>query len=372
MKELLNKNIKYIDILVLVIVVVIGYKIVENYNVYFSLVKKFLTVLSPFIYAIIIAYILNPIMKLFENKLKLKRGLAVGLTYVLVAGLVIILGLYVVPSLIDSIVSIAKEIPTYVTKGQEWIMTALKDERLYDLMQQAGVLETITSISTKLGAILVGLLESSATSLITITANVVMIGFGFLVSIYVLLDKERLLYNAKVLLSMIAKEKYSVKILDGLRLYNKMIGTYVGTKALDSLIIAVIALVGLIILDAPYAILLAIVVGFTNMIPYVGPLVGEVIAAVVCIFVSPWKAVAVFIFLLALQQFDAWYLDPKLIGDKVGVKPFFIILGVTIGGGFFGPVGMLLASPTMATLKVYYDRKVYKYTKENSDLVKKL
>ncbi len=372
MKRLLNKNIKYIDILILVIVVVIGYKIVENYNVYFSFIKKVLTVLSPFIYAIIIAYILNPIMKLFENKLKLKRGLAVGVTYLLVAGMIVVLGIYVIPSLIDSIISIAKEIPTYVNEGQDWILAALKDERIYDLMKQAGVLETITSISTKLGTILVSLLESSATSLITITTNVVMAGFGFLISIYVLLDKERLIYNAKILLSMIAKEKHSEKILEGLRLYNKMIGTYVGTKALDSLIIATIALIGLIILDAPYAILLAIVVGFTNMIPYVGPLVGEIIAATVCIFVSPWKALAVFIFLLAVQQFDAWYLDPKLIGGKVGVKPFFIILGVTIGGGFFGPIGMLLASPTMATLKVYYDRKINKYTKENSDLVKRL
>lgn len=369
---MLRKNIRYLDVLIFAVVAVIGYKIVDNYDAYFSFLKKLLTILSPFIYAIIIAYILNPIMKIFERRLKLKRGPAVALTYLIFAGILFIIGLYVIPSVIDSIVSIAKEVPSYVNTLQEWINNALKDERLFTLMKDAGVLQTITSLSSKIGVIIVNILEGSATSLLTITANVVMIGFGFLVSIYVLLDKERLIYNTKLLLTLILGEKYSLKILEALKLYNKMIGTYVGTKALDSLIIAIIALVGLIILKAPYAILLAIVVGFTNMIPYFGPFVGEIVAAIVCIFVSPWKALAVFIFLFAVQQFDAWYLDPKLIGDKVGVKPFFIILGVTIGGGFFGPVGMLLASPTIATIKIYYDRKMYKYTSEHKDLLKKL
>lgn len=369
---MLRKNIRYLDILIFVIVAVIGYKIVDNYAVYLSFFKKLLTIISPFIYALIIAYILNPIMKLFEKRLKLKRGPAVGLTYLLFIGILFIIGLFVIPTLIDSIVSIAKEVPNYVETVQGWINTALKDERLFTLVNDAGVLQTITSLSSKIGVIIVNILEGSATSLLNITANVVMVGFGFLVSIYVLLDKERLIYNTKLLLGLIIGEKYSLKVLEALRLYHKMIGIYIGTKALDSLIIAIISLVGLIILKAPYAILLALIVGFTNMIPYFGPFIGEIVAAGVCIFVSPWKALAVFIFLLAVQQFDAWYLDPKLIGGKVGVRPFFIILGVTIGGGFFGAVGMLLASPTIATLKVYYDRKMYKYTSEHKEFVSRL
>ncbi|MGL4876373.1 MAG: AI-2E family transporter [Clostridium sp.] len=369
---MLKKNMKYLDILILVIVVVIGYKIVDNYEVYFSLIKKILMMLSPFIYAIIIAYILNPIMKLFEKYCKFSRGAAVAVTYILVAGIVVIIGLYVVPSVIDSIISITKEIPSYVATGQEWLNDLLRDDRFYDLMKDAGILQTIANISTKFGAMAVAILDSSVTSLLSITANVVMAGFGFLVSIYILLDKERLIYNTKLLFTMIIGSKWSLKILNALRLYHKMIGVYVGTKALDSLIIAIIALIGLIILKAPYAILLAIVVGFTNMIPYFGPFIGEIVAAIVCVFVSPWKALIVFLFLLAVQQFDAWYLDPKLIGDKVGVKPFFIILGVTIGGGFFGPVGMLLASPTIATIKIYYDKRVEKYEKNNQEIIEKL
>ena len=170
---------------------------------------------------------------------------------------------------------------------------------------------------------------------------------------------------------MILKEEKGTKLIGLVRTYHEMIGKYIGTKAIDSAIIGVLAFLGLMIIGAPYTPLLAIIVGVTNMIPYFGPFVGEVVGAAVGIFVSPAMAITIFVFLLALQQFDAWYLDPKLIGDKVGVKPFYIILAVTIGGGFFGPIGMLLASPTMATINIYYERKVNLFKARNKNLMKR-
>ncbi len=367
-----NKNIRYKDVLIFALIAFIGYKIIDNYAVYLSVFKKFLTVLTPFIYALIFAYILNPIMKLFEKRLKLKRGLAVGLTYLIVLGIIVVIGLYGIPSIIDSIVSITKEIPNYVNTAQEWVNSALKNDKFYELMKDAGVLQTLTSLSTKAGTILVSLLEGAAGSLVTITTDIIMLGFGFLISIYILLDKEKFIKQTKVLLMMLIGESRGNSILNLTRIYNYMIGTYIGIKALDSLIIGAMSLIGLFVLDVPYAILLAVVVGFTNMIPYFGPFVGMITCATVAIFISPWKALAVFIFLLALQQFDAWYLEPKLVSGKVGVGPFWIILGVTIGGGFFGPIGMLLASPTMATIKIYYDKVINKYKDEHEGLIDSL
>ena len=96
------------------------------------------------------------------------------------------------------------------------------------------------------------------------------------------------------------------------------------------------------------------------MIPYFGPFVGEVMGLLINVFVSPTKGIIVFLTLFLLQMFDGWYLDPKLIGDKVGVRPFWIIYAVVIGGGFFGPIGMLLASPTAATIKIYYGKLLEK------------
>lgn len=359
-----NRVFKYKDILIVVFLAFVAYKIVDNYSVYFSFAKKFLVVITPFIYAFIFAYILNPVMKFFEKKLKFNRGGAVAITYIIVAGILALIGIFVIPSLIDSIISITKEIPTYVNTVQEWVNSALKNDKIYAIMKDAGVLSTLTTLSSKVGTVIMTILENTAGSLLTITTDIIMFFFGFLISIYVLLDKERFIKQAKILTKMILGEKKGNGLINLVRTYNSMIGAYVGSKALDSLIIGIMSLVGLIILKVPYAILLAIVVGFTNMIPYFGPFVGELVCAAVAIFVSPWKALAVFIFLLALQQFDAWYLEPKIVGGKVGVRPFLIVFGVTVGGGFFGPIGMLLASPTVATMKIYYDRKVKKFTEQ--------
>lgn len=366
-----NKYIKYRDILVIVLIALVGYKLIDNYQMFLNFISTTMSVISPFIYAMIFAYCINPIMNLFERKLKMKRGLSILSTYLLIGGAIVIGALYIVPSIVDSIISITSEIPKYMETVQGWINEALKNQNLYDLINSTGLLDNISVISGKMSSIIIGILDGSVSSIVSITTNVVKIGFGFLISIYILLDKERFITEVKTLTYMILKEEKGAKLIGLVRTYHEMIGKYIGTKAIDSAIIGVLAFFGLMIIGAPYTPLLAIIVGVTNMIPYFGPFVGEVVGAAVGIFVSPAMAITIFVFLLALQQFDAWYLDPKLIGDKVGVKPFYIILAVTIGGGFFGPIGMLLASPTMATINIYYERKVNLFKARNKNLMKR-
>ena len=366
-----NKYIKYRDILVIVLIALVGYKLIDNYQMFLNLISTTISVISPFIYAMVFAYCINPIMNLFERKLKMKRGLSILSTYLLIGGAIVIGALYIVPSIVDSIISITSEIPKYMETVQGWINEALKNQNLYDLINSTGLLDNISVISGKMSSIIIGILDGSVSSIVSITTNVVKIGFGFLISIYILLDKERFITEVKTLTYMILKEEKGTKLIGLVRTYHEMIGKYIGTKAIDSAIIGVLAFFGLMIIGAPYTPLLAIIVGVTNMIPYFGPFVGEVVGAAVGLFVSPAMAITIFVFLLALQQFDAWYLDPKLIGDKVGVKPFYIILAVTIGGGFFGPIGMLLASPTMATINIYYERKVNLFKARNKNLMKR-
>lgn len=367
-----NKYIKYRDILVIVLIALVGYKLIDNYQMFLNLISTTISVISPFIYAMIFAYCINPIMNLFERKLNMKRGLSIFATYLLIGGAIVIGALYIVPSIVDSIISITSEIPKYMETVQGWINEALKNQNLYDLINSTGLLDNISVISGKMSSIIIGILDGSVSSIVSITTNVVKIGFGFLISIYILLDKERFIAEVKTITYMILKEEKGTKLIDLVRTYHEMIGKYIGTKAIDSAIIGVLAFLGLMLLDVPYTPLLAIVVGVTNMIPYFGPFVGEVVGAAVGLFVSPTMAITIFVFLLALQQFDAWYLDPKLIGDKVGVKPFYIILAVTIGGGFFGPIGMLLASPTMATINIYYERKVNLFKAKNKNLMRRI
>ncbi|MFR3909963.1 MAG: AI-2E family transporter [Clostridium paraputrificum] len=367
-----NKYIKYRDILVIVLIALVGYKLIDNYQMFLNLISTTISVISPFIYAMIFAYCINPIMNLFERRLKMRRGLSIFSTYLLIGGAIVIGSLYIVPSIVDSIISITSEIPGYMETVQGWINEALKNQNFYELINSTGLLDNISVISGNMSSIIIGILNGSVSSIVSITTNVVKIGFGFLISIYILLDKERFITEVKTITYMIFKEERGTKIIGLVRTYHEMIGKYIGTKAIDSAIIGVLAFFGLMVIGAPYTPLLAIVVGVTNMIPYFGPFVGEVVGAAVGLFVSPAMAITIFIFLLALQQFDAWYLDPKLIGDKVGVKPFYIILAVTIGGGFFGPIGMLLASPTMATINIYYERKVNLFKAKNKNLMRRI
>ena len=367
-----NKYIKYRDILVIVLIALVGYKLIDNYQMFLNLISTTISVISPFIYAMVFAYCINPIMNLFERRLKMRRGLSIFSTYLLIGGAIVIGSLYIVPSIVDSIISITSEIPGYMETVQGWINEALKNQNFYELINSTGLLDNISVISGNMSSIIIGILNGSVSSIVSITTNVVKIGFGFLISIYILLDKERFITEVKTITYMILKEEKGTKLIGLVRTYHEMIGKYIGTKAIDSAIIGVLAFFGLMVIGAPYTPLLAIVVGVTNMIPYFGPFVGEVVGAAVGLFVSPAMAITIFIFLLALQQFDAWYLDPKLIGDKVGVKPFYIILAVTIGGGFFGPIGMLLASPTMATINIYYERKVNLFKAKNKNLMRRI
>jgi len=327
--------------------------------------------MSPFIYAMICAYVLNPIASFFEGKFKMTRVVSIAITYFMIVDLVFIVLFFTIPSIIDSILNITQKMPTYVEIVQKWINTLLENERIKGLIIQAGLLNKFEEISSQIGKVAIGLLQNLAMYLVSFTSNLLNVILGFLISVYVLADKEKFVKGARIITYMILKEEHGTKLITFIRTYNKMIGVYIGIKAIDSAIIGSIALIGLVVVGEPYAPLVALVEGVTNMIPYFGPLIGELVGAVVAIFISPMKALIVFILLLCIHLFDAWYLDPKLIGKKVGVSPFGIILGVTIGGGFWGPVGMLLGSPTMATINIYYEKVLLKFKENNPNLVKK-
>ena len=367
----INRNIKYRDILIFALLGVIGYKFIDNYSYFFDIGKKILSIMSPFIYAMICAYILNPIVNFFEKSLKIKKALAIAITYSIIIALIFIVLFFTIPSIIDSILNITKEMPMYVEEVQKWINTLLQNERLKGLIIQAGLLSKFQEISSQIGSVTIDLLQNLAMYLLSFTSNLLNVILGFLISIYVLSDKEKFVRSTRTITYMILREKNGTRLINFIRTYNRMIGIYIGIKAIDSAIIGMIALVGLIIVGEPYAPLIALIGGVTNMIPYFGPLIGEIVGVIVAVFVSPMKALIVFILLLSIHLFDAWYLDPKLIGKKVGVSPFGIILGVTIGGGFWGPVGMLLGSPTMATINIYYEKFLKRFKETNPNLVKR-
>ncbi|MCI7442791.1 MAG: AI-2E family transporter [Clostridium sp.] len=367
-----DRNIKYRDILIFALIGIIGYKLIDNYKIFFDFFSDSLSIIAPFIYALVFAYILNPIMKIFEKKLKLSRGISVLCTYLIILGLLTVCMVFLIPTLVDSIGSMIDEIPSYVTKVQGWITKAYNNQRIKEAINDIGLASYLSSIPSNVGSIVSGMLEGSLTSIFNIATNLVKIVFGILISIYVLIFKETFIEKGKIVICMIFKEKWALRIINLAREYHKNIGRYVGAKAVDSLIIGLLAFIGLMVIKAPYPYLIAIIVGVTNMIPYFGPLVGEIVGVFFGIFVS-WKiALITFIYLLALQQFDAWYLEAKVVGKKLSLNPVSIIFGIIVLGGFFGVIGMLLASPTMATITDIYKKKEKKFLNKNEGILERI
>lgn len=358
-------------IITIILVSIISYKVIDNYKYFFGLLSSFTVILTPFIYAFIFAYVLNPVVKLFQKRLRLPRGISIALTYLLLAGIIFIGLFFTVPSVINSIINITEEIPSYVAQSQNWINSIMQNKKINELVVETGMMQEIQNWITEFSKLSITIVSDIGVYLVEFASNIFNTFIGFLISIYILSEKDNVLKFAKMSVIMIFKEKTGNKIINLVKTYNNMIGTYVGIKAIDSTIIGTIALIGMLVLKVPYAPLLAFVVGVTNMIPYFGPFVGILVSGLVTIFSSFWLTVMVCVFLLALQQFDGWYLDPKLIGKKVGVSPLAIIFGVTVGGGIMGPIGMLLGSPTMATIKIYFDRTVKKFKKKYPDAFEK-
>lgn len=365
--KFINRFTKYIDIIIGVIVAYILIRVVDNYNYFFNIFGKAKAIVMPFIYAFIIAYVLNPLMNLFERKLKLKRWISICLTYAIIVGILVLSVTNFIPKIVDNIIDIASDIPYYATIAQDQINEFLSNPNVQDIISSTNYTDQINLnfITSKGSEILVSSLNSIVSNMVTLTSSIIKWVLGFIISIYVLADKENFLRIGKTFVYMILKEKKASKFLELIENVNHMIGVYIGIKAIDSLIIALMAFVGMTILKIPYAMLLAAIVGITNMIPYFGPFIGMLVAFVINMFINPVKAVVVLIFLFLLQQFDGWYLDPKLIGGKVGLHPFLVILAVTIGGGVYGAVGMILSVPIMAVIKIYADRIIKRNIKEN-------
>lgn len=183
---------------------------------------------------------------------------------------------------------------------------------------------------------------------------------GFIIAVYLLLDKEKFQVGLKKIVYGFFKENQAHATIIFFGDVNKIFSRYIFGKTIDSAIIGLMCFVGLVILQTPYAALLAIIVGITNMIPYFGPFIGMVPAIILTLFVSPIKALWVGLFIFGLQQFDGYFLGPKILGDSVGLSPFWIILGILVGGSLMGVLGMLLAVPIVAVLQMIFTRMVDK------------
>lgn len=333
-------------------------------------------ILMPIIYGLVIAYILNPIIKLLENKVfnkllsktnmsnekikKHSRNYSIATAAIIFLLVLYLLISYIIPEIIASIQILLGNVPNYISNIEEWLKGTLANNP--DVSAQ--ILNNYEDMSDYILTILNDSIMPSVNNLIVNLSNGVVGVFkflynfviGFIISIYLLSGKESYLAQTKMTLYSLFSVKTVNKILEKARFINEVFGKYMMGVLLDCCAIGIIMFLFGIIFQMPYALLIAVICAITNAIPYFGPYIGGIPSGLLILLVSPPKAIIFAIFVVILQQFDGMYLAPKIIGNKTGLKRFWVLCAILICGGFFGFVGLLIGVPIFAIL--------YSFTKE--------
>lgn len=367
-------NSQYFTIAIYVVAVVaiaaVIFKAILSFEQTLAWIKSVLNVLMPFIIGFLIAFILNPAVKklchLLSKYTKLKKqglikGIAIAITYVLLLSFVLFAVFGMVPELLDSVTDLINStltaIPQAMTSFNNFLIEiqekfpSVDVSTVQDTMNNTipTILNTIKNFATNV----VPTLYSVSVSIVQLVYNLVI---ALIVSVYILLDKKLLLKSLKAVIYAFLPQKRIPYVIDTLKECNHIFSSFVIGKAVDSLIIGSLCFIFMNIFRFPYAMLISIIVGITNMIPYFGPFIGAVPGAVIILMVSPLKCIFFIILIFALQQFDGLYLGPKILGESVGLRPLWIIIAITVGGSIGGVLGMFLGVPIVAVLRYLMTR----------------
>ncbi len=372
-------RIQHLDWIPLLIIGAILVKLIFTTDISFSgLLSTLYSCVAYFIYGLIIAYFLNPLLNLIdrwirkkgdpEKSRKLKRGLAIATLYLGVVGFVAIFVATIIPAIASGISDFVRELPQYLAKFQIWFhetISFFNDDLAKELSGKLTqiVMNFYDWITEQVD---VEKLGSAVATTVGVSAKVVIrMVFGILISIYFLFGKEQLLGHAKRFIYAAFKKERAEKILDYGKQINKIFHDFIISKLVQAFVIFVLGLVVLIPFEVPLAPLISLLLAVTNIIPYIGPWLGSVPSVLLALLYSPVKAIVVLAFILGMQIVDNLFIAPKIMSDRVGISPLLVIAGVAVGGTFGGFIGMFIGVPVVAVIKlVFYDNFVEKRLKE--------
>ncbi len=333
-----------------------------------AFLKNMIHVLTPFLIGVLIAYFLNPLVARIDGLLqkRVAKGrvprvtviLSIVMAYVIVLGFIIAAFVFVVPQVGASIRELTEKVPgMYDSIARE---LGHLEERFPELEKQfpainwddfnkqlASTVPNLVAYGTNVVSSIVPMVYSFSVSIVKLVINLLL---GLFISIYMIYSKDSFRYEAKrVVYALFPEEKGDV-VCTTFRECNDIFGAFLISKAIDSLIIGCLCCILMTILGLPYAVLLSVIVGITNMIPYFGPFVGAVPGVLIYLCID-WELALVFaIMILALQQFDGLILGPRLLGQSTGLSPIWVIFAITVGGAYFGFVGMFIGVPVVAVI----------------------
>lgn len=365
----LVSNMWYIVVLVAIIAII--FLMIANWGVVLAVIGKFLTILMPFILGFFFACFINPLVKRVHSLLnrmkpgkgaKIKKAFSVIISYVVVIGVITVLLIYIIPQIKASI----GELGNTIQDGYQYMITHQKElNEKIPFIGLGGGIEYIKEFAYKKimsnGSEILPYVYHVSSSLLTTSYNVLM---GLVISIYIILDMKKLKRSARKVVYALSPKKKEQEVWQTMKQCSHIFNGFLIGKMIDSLIIGILCLIAMSILKLPYALLLSLIVCITNMIPYFGPIIGAIPGVMIYLFIDIRYAFIFALMILILQQFDGLYLGPKILGDQTGIKPLWVIFGITVGGAYFGVMGMFLGVPVVAVimylLQLFLDKKLKK------------
>ena len=328
-------------------------------------VSKVTGILMPFIYGAVIAYLLKPVCNTIEAFLRRfipekMKGLinALSVTFTILFGLLLVYALFmmIVPQLITSVTTLYYTAQRNFAKFVQWanhVEFFEQNTQIMDLLNSA--YDTVstsidTLVKTKLLPSMQNILSGAALGVLNVVVVLKNLIIGIIVAVYMLASRKRFVQQGKMVLYSVVKPRWASLITEEVKYADRMFGGFINGKILDSAIIGLLCYIGCLIFKFPSALLVSVIIGVTNVIPFFGPFIGAIPATLLILIQNPIKALWFVLFVLVLQQVDGNIIGPKILGNTTGLSSFWVLFAILLFGGLWGFVGMIIGVPLFAVI----------------------
>ncbi len=346
------------------VAIILVYKVISSVSSIFGIFNGFFSVIAPFLMAILVAYILYIPCKGIENSIKSckirflnkhARGLGVFCTYLIAILIIFIIINFVIPNVITSVKDLVANIPNYYNSALEYFDSLDEDSILSKIKVNDYIkeLEKVDILKGIVSWIDLENINSYIQGIVGATSIIFDIFVTIVVSVYMLLERDDIKSFFTNLSNVAFSKKINNAIAKYLRKTNSIFFSYISGQIIDAIVVGFIIGIALAIMKVKYGILLGFLVGVFNIIPYFGAIFAVILTIIITIFTSGFaKAIAVGIVIVILQQIDANIINPKILGTSLNLSPILVIFAVTVGGSYFGVIGMFLGVPVIAFIKL--------------------
>lgn len=377
--ELNSKNIK--KILLIILLGSCIFTAVQNYDRLFSFIGRILSVTSPVITALCIAFVLNVLLNALENKAfrfmddskkalvrRAKRPLCLALTYLIAFGLIVLLIAFIIPDIADTFIYLAEKLPSFMTEARTWIEDILQKFNLSQSLipnikiDWSAAANTIKDYAIGYSQAIFGSAVSFTTSFASGVYNTV---FSIMISAYILACKERIGRFTVRLIDAFVPKKAAKAIHHFSSTTYDYFSKFIGGQLTESVILGTLFYIGMTIFRFPNAAIISLFICVTSLVPIVGATVGVIVGFMLILITDPIKALLFVVFFFVIQQIEGTFIYPRVVGKSVGLPGVIVICAVLVGGNLGGIVGALISVPTSAVLFALIKEAVAKRTPSN-------